>query len=132
MKIPFVDLKKQYLSIKIDIDKAVHDVIENCAFIGGEHVNEFEKNFSEIYGVKHCISVANGTDSLYILLKMLNIGPGDEVITVGNSWISSSETISQTGALPVFIDIEPNYYTIDPLKIESKITLKTKAIILLN
>lgn len=129
MKIPFVDLKKQYLSIKIDIDKAVHDVIENCAFIGGEHVNEFEKNFSEIYGVKHCISVANGTDSLYILLKMLNIGPGDEVITVGNSWISSSETISQTGALPVFIDIEPNYYTIDPLKIESKITLKTKAII---
>jgi dTDP-4-amino-4,6-dideoxygalactose transaminase len=127
-KVPFVDLKAQYISIKSDIDAAVASVIENSAFIGGEHVNKFETNFAKIYGVKHCISVANGTDSLYIIMKMLGIGSGDEVITVVNSWISSSESISQTGAKPVFVDIHPNYYSIDESKIEAAITSRTKAI----
>ena len=107
MKIPFVDLKAQYLSIQSEIDTAIAQVINETAFIGGKYVESFERNFAATYGVKHCISVANGTDSLYILLKMLGVGPGDEVITVANSWISSSETISQTGATPIFIDIEP-------------------------
>ena len=79
--------------------------------------------------MKNCISCANGTDAIYITLKVLGIGPGDEVITVANSWISTSETISQAGAKPVFVDINPDYYTIDVLKIEEKITPKTKAII---
>ena len=96
MTIPFVDLKAQYLSIKSEIDNAISNTIENTAFIGGKPVLEFEKAFAELYGVKHVISCANGTDSLYILMKMLGIGSGDEVITVANSWISSSETISQT------------------------------------
>lgn len=128
MKVPFVDLKAQYHSIKEDIDKAIFSVIEETAFIGGKYVQNFEKEFAEKYGVKHCISVANGTDSLYIIMKMLGIGDGDEVITVANSWISSSETITQTGAKPVFVDIDPLYYTIDEKLIASKITSRTKAI----
>jgi dTDP-4-amino-4,6-dideoxygalactose transaminase len=128
MKVPFVDLKAQYLSIKEDIDEAIFNVIAETAFIGGKYVQNFEKEFAEKYQVKHCISVANGTDSLYIIMKMLGIGPGDEVITVANSWISSSETITQTGAKPVFVDIDPLYYTIHEKLISSKITSRTKAI----
>ena len=129
MKIPFVDLHSQYLSIKNDIDNAIFDVINETAFIGGKYVNKFEEEFSKLYGVKHCISVANGTDSLFIIMKMLGIGAGDEVITVCNSWISTSETISLTGAKPVFVDIDPFYYTINEDEIEMKITPRTKAII---
>jgi dTDP-4-amino-4,6-dideoxygalactose transaminase len=128
MKVPFVDLKAQYLSIKNEIDSAIYNVIENTSFIGGDIVNNFEESFATLYGVKHCISVANGTDSLYIIMKMLNIGNGDEVITVANSWISSSETISQTGAKPVFVDIDPVYYSINEKLIEGSITKRTKAI----
>ncbi len=129
MKVPFVDLYSQYQSIQSDIDEAIQTVIKETAFIGGKYVEEFEQKFASLYGVKHCIGVANGTDSLYIIMKMLGIGPGDEVITVANSWISSSETISQTGAKPVFIDIEPQYYTIDVSQLEAAITANTKAII---
>jgi len=129
MNVPFVDLKVQYQSVKTEIDKAIAGVIDETAFIGGKYVNEFEKQFATLYGAKHCISCANGTDSLYILMKMLGVGAGDEVITVANSWISSSETISQTGATPVFVDIDPVYYTIDEKQIEGKITSRTKAII---
>jgi dTDP-4-amino-4,6-dideoxygalactose transaminase len=129
MKVPFVDLHAQYLSIKPDIDKAIQKVIDDTAFIGGPVVKQFEKDFAALLGVKHCIGVANGTDAIYITLKMLGIGPGDEVITTAISWISTSETISQTGAKPVFIDIDPQTYTINPELIESKISSKTKAII---
>jgi dTDP-4-amino-4,6-dideoxygalactose transaminase len=129
MKVPFVDLYSQYQSIQSEIDSAIQNVIKETAFIGGKYVEEFETNFANLYGVKHCIAVANGTDSLYITMKMLGIGAGDEVITVANSWISSSETISQTGATPVFVDIDPVYYTIDINKLEAAITPKTKAII---
>jgi len=129
MNIPFVDLKAQYLSIKSEIDKAISNTLENTSFIGGKPVLEFEKAFAEMYGVKHVISCANGTDSLYILMKMLEIGTGDEVITVANSWISSSETITQTGATPIFVDIHPEYYSMDELLLEKAITAKTKAVI---
>jgi dTDP-4-amino-4,6-dideoxygalactose transaminase len=129
MKIPFVDLKAQYFSIKSEIDEAISQVIENTTFVGGKPVNDFEEAFSSLYGVKHVISCGNGTDSLYILMKMLGIGPGDEVITVANSWISSSETITQTGAKPVFIDIDPDYYSMDKSLLEDAITSKTKAVI---
>ena len=129
MKVPFVDLKAQYLSIKKEIDSAIENVIIETAFIGGTYVKKFEKEFAELYGVKHCISVANGTYSLYIIMKMLGIKAGDEVITTAYSWISSSETISQTGATPVFIDIDERYFTMNEDLIESKITSRTKAII---
>ena len=128
MKVPFVDLKAQYLSIQGEIDAAIHDIINNTAFIGGKPVSDFEAAFAALYGIEHCISVANGTDSLYIIMKMLGIGAGDEVITVANSWISSSETISQTGAKPVFVDIDPDYYSLNEQLLEAAITPKTKAI----
>ncbi|MBI4691116.1 MAG: DegT/DnrJ/EryC1/StrS family aminotransferase [Nitrospirae bacterium] len=129
MKVPFGDLRTQYQSIKSDIDNAIRSVIDETAFIRGKYVAEFEKAYAAMYGVKHCISCANGTDAIYITLKMLGIGPGDEVITVANSWISTSETITQTGARPVFVDIEPDYYTIDVSKIEEKITSRTKVVL---
>nr|WP_255723191.1 DegT/DnrJ/EryC1/StrS family aminotransferase [Flavihumibacter fluminis] len=117
------------MSIKDSIDLAIESVIDNTAFIGGKYVNEFEAEFAKMYGVKHCISCANGTDSLYIIMKMLGIGTGDEVITAANSWISSSETISQTGANPVFADVDYNFLTINIQDLEAKITNRTKAII---
>jgi dTDP-4-amino-4,6-dideoxygalactose transaminase len=129
MKIPFVDLYAQYLSIRKEIDRAIEEVIKQTAFIRGPFVENFEKEFAIRHHMKHCIGVANGTDAIYIVLKMLGIGDGDEVITTAVSWISTSETISQTGARPVFVDIDPDHYTIDPSKIEAKITNKTKAII---
>ena len=129
MKVPFVDLKAQYLSIKEEIDGAIASVIDQTAFIGGSFVDRFEKNFAAAYGVKHVIGCGNGTDSLYIVMKMLGIGAGDEVITAANSWISSSETISQTGAKPVFVDVHPEYYSLDETLLEEKITRHTKAVI---
>jgi dTDP-4-amino-4,6-dideoxygalactose transaminase len=129
MQIVFVDLKAQYQSIKKDIDQAIENVISETSFIGGKYVKQFEQSFASLYGVKHVISCANGTDSLYILMKMLGVGPGDEVITVANSWISSSETISQTGARPVFVDAHPVYYSMDEQKFEAAITPRTKALI---
>jgi dTDP-4-amino-4,6-dideoxygalactose transaminase len=131
MKIPFVDLQSQYKSIKSLIDKSIQDVIDTTSFISGPEVKKFESKFSSKIGSKHCISVANGTDAIYIILKMLNISYGDEVITTASSWISTSETISQTGAKPVFVDID-DFYTIDSKKIEEKITHKTKAIIVVH
>lgn len=129
MNVPFVDLKAQYRSLKDKINASIQDVINETAFIGGKYVKNFERQYAEAYGVKHCISCANGTDAIYISLKSLGVGLHDEVITVANSWISTSETISQAGAKPVFIDIDPEYYTIDASKIEEKITRNTKAII---
>ena len=129
MLVPFVDLKSQYDSLKTEIDDAIHDVIKETAFIGGKYVSKFENEFSELYGVKKCVSVANGTDAIYLSLRALGIGPGDEVITTALSWIATSEVISQVGATPVFVDVENDYLAIDPDKIEEKITKATKAII---
>ncbi len=127
--VPFVDLKAQYYSIQNEIDDAIRNVVTETAFIGGKYVKSFEQAFAETYGVEHVVSCANGTDSLYIIMKMLGIGTGDEVITVANSWISSSETISQTGAKPVFVDIDPVYYSMDEQLLETAITTHTKAVI---
>jgi dTDP-4-amino-4,6-dideoxygalactose transaminase len=129
MYIPFVDLTAQYQSIKPDIDAAIATVIAENAFIGGKYLQQFETEFARLNNVKHCISCANATDGLYITMKMLGIGRGDEVITVANSWISSSETITQTGATPVFVDCHPVYYSINEALLEAAITPKTKAIL---
>ncbi|HUF62713.1 MAG TPA: DegT/DnrJ/EryC1/StrS family aminotransferase, partial [Verrucomicrobiales bacterium] len=129
MPIPFVDLNAQYHSIKEEIDAAIAAVIEESAFIRGRFVERFEEEFAAAARAAHCVSVANGTDALYIVLRMLGIGPGDEVITSACSWISSSETITQAGAEPVFADIEPDYFTLDPSDVERRITPRTKAVI---
>jgi dTDP-4-amino-4,6-dideoxygalactose transaminase len=129
MKIPFVDLYAQYLSIKHDIDNAIERVIKNSSFIGGNEVKAFEEEYSSCLGVKHCIACGNGTDSLEILLKAFGIKNGDEVIVPALSWISTSESVSSVGATPIFVDINSNYFTINTKLIEEKITSKTKAII---
>jgi dTDP-4-amino-4,6-dideoxygalactose transaminase len=128
MKIQFVDLHAQYLGIKEDIDKAIAQVIKDSAYIRGPFVEKFEKDYAALFGVAHCVSCANGTDSLYIAMKSMGVGPGDEVITTAHSWISTSETITQTGARVVFVDTDDTY-TIDPALIEGKITPRTKGII---
>lgn len=129
MNLPFVDLKAQYESIRHEIDDAIDAVIGETAFIGGPFVAEFEKSFAEFCGVRHCVGVGNGTDALYIALKTLNVGPGDEVITAANSFIATSEAISLTGARVVFCDIDPQTYNIDATMIEAKISDKTRAIV---
>ncbi|MFZ4595915.1 MAG: DegT/DnrJ/EryC1/StrS family aminotransferase [Verrucomicrobiaceae bacterium] len=127
--IPLFDLQAQYLALKPQIDEAITTVIAESAFIRGRFVESFEKAYATDYGVKHCISCANGTDAIYIVLKQLGIGPGDEVLTTANSWIASSEVITQAGARVVFADVEDAYYTLDPAQVEAKITPRTKAIV---
>lgn len=129
MKIPLVDLYAQYKTIRKEIDGAIFSAIKDVAFINGKYVEKFENEFAKSLGVKHCIGVGNGTDAIYITLKMLGIGEGDEVITVANSWISTSEAISQTGAIPIFVDIEESYFNINTSFIEDKISKKTKAVL---
>ncbi len=128
MRIPFVDLHAQYLAHQEEFDAAFREVIAKTAFIGGEFVREFERDYARAYGVKHCISCANGTDAIYIVLRMLGIGLGHEVITTAASWISTSETISQAGALPVFVDVD-EYGLIDVDQVAQQITPHTRAII---
>lgn len=127
--IPFVDLKRQFATHRTELNEAIQEVLESASFIGGEHVIRFEDALTNALGVKHCITVGNGTDAIYVALKMLGIGPGDEVITAANSWISTSETITQTGAKVVFADVEIDSFTIDPHDIKRKISQHTKAII---
>jgi len=129
MRIPFVDLKAQYASIKDEVDGAIAAVLNETAFIGGKYVQEFEAAFARYCGVSHCVGVANGTDAIFIALKALGIGPGDEVITVANSFVATSEAIKMAGAHVVFVDIDPKTFNIDVAQIEQKITSKTKAII---
>ncbi len=127
--IPFVDLKAQYESIKPDIDAAIASVISETAFIGGPHVKAFEDAFARYCGVANCVGVANGTDALFIALRALGIGPGDEVITVANSFVATSEAIRMAGAQVVFVDMDPVTMNIDVTRIEATITPRTKAII---
>lgn len=130
--IPFVDLTAQYKSIQPQVDAAIKAVIEQTAFVGGgpnSFVKNFEKEFAQFIGIKEVISCANGTDSIEIILKAFGIGQGDEVIVPAMTWISTAEAVSSVGAKPVFVDIDPVYYTIDPTKIEAAISKKTKTII---
>ncbi len=124
----FIDLKKQYELHRTEIDARMRRVLEHGAYIMGPEIEELEKALAAYVGVKHAISVASGTDSLEIALRALGIGPGDEVVTVPFTWISSSEVIGLVGARPVFVDIDPVTYNIDVAKIEAAITPRTKAI----
>lgn len=125
----FIDLKKQYLSYKEEIDSGIQKVLDNASFIMGPEIKELEEALASYVGVKHCISAASGTHTLEMALRALEIGPGDEVITVPFTWISTAEVIGLVGATPVFVDIDPDTYNIDVAKIEEAITPKTKAII---
>lgn len=127
--IPMLDLKKQMEGIRDEVLKEVADVMESGQYILGRKVSQFEQKTAEYIGVKHAIAVASGTDALHLSLKALGIGPGDEVITTPFTFFSTVEAIIYQNATPVFVDIEPDTFNIDPSRIEEKITPKTKAII---
>ena len=129
MHIPFVDLKSQYQSLKHEFDEAILKVVAETAFISGKYARAFEEAFAEYLGVQHCIAVANGTDALEIGLKAIGVGVGDEVLVPANTFFATTEAVGNVGAKPVFVDIEPNFYNLEPSKIEEKITPRTKALI---
>jgi dTDP-4-amino-4,6-dideoxygalactose transaminase len=140
MNVPFLDLKAQYAAIKNEIHAAIGEVMENTAFAGGPFVARFEQEFARFCNCKHAVGVGNGTDALWLSLLSLGIGPGDEVITVPDTFIATAEAITYCGATPVFVDVDPKTYNMDPNKLEdclkkrlspnaSRLTPRPKAII---
>jgi dTDP-4-amino-4,6-dideoxygalactose transaminase len=127
--IPMVDLQRQYQQLKPDLDAAVQDVLNQSQFILGPNVTALEKEIAAYHGSAFAIGVASGTDALLLALRACGIGPGDEVITTPFTFIATAEVVALLGAVPVFVDIEPDTFNIDPEKIEQKITAKTRAII---
>lgn len=129
MGIPFLDLKKQYESIKPEIQLELNDVLDRTAYICGEKVKRFEDAFAKAHELEYCLGVSSGTDALHVALWALGIGPGDEVIVPVNTYIATSETVSITGARPIFVDCEVDSFNIDASLIGSAITPRTKAMI---
>jgi len=129
MAVPLLDIHRQYMKLKPEMDQAVLDVLEHGRFILGPEVAQLEQQIAELCGVKHGLGVASGTDALLIALRGAGVEPGDEVITSDFSFFASAGVISRLGARPVFVDIEPDTYNIDPNLIEAAITPKTKVII---
>jgi dTDP-4-amino-4,6-dideoxygalactose transaminase len=129
MKIPLVDLKAQYDSLKTEIDEAISRVVKSTQFILGPEVKALEQEMAGYLGVSYAVGVASGTDALQLALLACGIQPGDEVITTSFSFIATAETITHCGAVPVFADIDPKTHNIDPTRIEARITRKTKAIL---
>lgn len=125
----FIDLSVQQKRIKDKIESSIHNVLEHGQFILGPEVAELEKKLVEYTGAKHCITVANGTDALQIAQMAIGVGPGDEVITPGFTYIATAETVALLGAKPIYVDVCPKTYNLDPTKLEAAITTKTKAII---
>ncbi|MFY0990296.1 DegT/DnrJ/EryC1/StrS family aminotransferase [Halomonas sp. C05BenzN] len=125
----FIDLKAQQLRIRERINAGIRNVLEHGKYILGPEVGELERRLADYVGVRHCISCANGTDALQIAQMALGIGPGDEVITPGFTYIATAETVALLGARPVYVDIEPRTYLLDPARLEAAITPRTRAII---
>jgi dTDP-4-amino-4,6-dideoxygalactose transaminase len=129
VSVPLADLYAQYLTIREEIDAALAEVVRTSAFIRGPFVEAFEREFAELFGLQHVVSCANGTDALYIAMRALGVGPGDEVIVPAHSWISTSATVTQAGGTVVFCDTDETTFTIDPRLIEALITPRTVGII---
>jgi dTDP-4-amino-4,6-dideoxygalactose transaminase len=129
MHIPLLDLGAQYRSIREELAPALQKVMESTAFAGGPFVSSFETEFASYCGCEHALGVSSGTSALWLALVGLGVGPGDEVITVPNTFIATAEAISFCGATPVFIDVDPETYTMDPDLLEPAITSQTKAVI---
>lgn len=129
MKIPFLDLKANYLSVKDEVLKAINEVLDNTAYILGEKVTNFEKEFAKMQDVKFCYGTGSGTDGNHLALWALGIGAGDEVIVPANTFIATAWGATLCGATPIFVDCEPDSYNLDAKKIEAAISPKTKAIV---
>jgi dTDP-4-amino-4,6-dideoxygalactose transaminase len=129
IEVPFLDLKAQHTPLRAQFDRAIAKVIDSGAFAGGPFVTKFEDEFAAFCGCKHAIGLGSGTEALWLALLGLDVGPGDEVITVPTTFMATAEAISYCGATPVFVDIDERTYTMDPAEIPAAITPKTKAII---
>ncbi|MGD1032548.1 MAG: DegT/DnrJ/EryC1/StrS family aminotransferase, partial [Opitutaceae bacterium] len=129
MRVPFLDLRAQHDPIRAELLAAINEVIDNSAFAGGPVVAKFEEEFAAFCQTAHAVGVGNGTDALWLALLARGIGPGDEVITVPNSFMATAEAISYCGATPVFVDVDESTYTLDPARLEAAITPRTKAVI---
>lgn len=129
MQVPFLDLKANYLSVKDEVLKEIHEVLETTGYILGPKVVKFENDFAKMHNVKHCVGLSTGTDASHVIMWALNLKAGDEVIVPANTFIASAWGIALCGATPVFVDCEKDSYNIDPIKVEEAISSKTKAIV---
>lgn len=129
MQVPFVDLKAQYRSIQMEIDEAIQRVLDHTGFIGGEEVSQFEADFGSYIGTGPAVGVASGTAALELALRACDIGDGDEVITTAHTFFATAEAISNVGATPVFADIDAATFNIEPNRVESAITDRTRAVL---
>lgn len=127
--IEFIDLQSQQNRIKAQLDAAMQRVMAHGQYILGPEVAELEARLAAFTGAKHCITCANGTDALQIALMALGVGPGDEVITPGFTYIATAETVALLGAKPIYVDVDPQTYNLDPAKLEAAISARTKAVI---
>jgi dTDP-4-amino-4,6-dideoxygalactose transaminase len=129
MHVPFLDLKPQYRQIEAELTPKLHEIMASGAFIGGPEVEAFEAEFAAFCESPHCVGLNSGTDALRFALMAAGVGPGDEVITVPHTFIATTEAISQAGAVPVFVDVDPRTCTLDPARLEAAVTAKTRAVI---
>src|SRR2546430_17724957 len=129
MPIQMVDTQTQYQKIKTEIDSAIHEVINSSAFINGKIVQEFAFNLAKYLDVKHVIPCANGTDALQIAMMALDLHPGDEVITPSFTYIATTEVIALLKLTPIFVEVDPKTFCMDPVAMEKAITPRTKAIV---
>ncbi|MDD5748889.1 MAG: DegT/DnrJ/EryC1/StrS family aminotransferase [Actinomycetota bacterium] len=127
--VPFIDVSRQYLLFKDEIDEAIRRVLDSGCYILGEEVQMLEREMASFVGVRHAVGVASGTDALFLILKAMGIGQGDEVITTPFTFVATASTISHTGAIPVFADIDPETFNIDPDSVKSCLTERTKAVV---
>lgn len=128
-RVPFLDLRAPYLELKAEIDEAMLRVADSGWFLLGEELKAFEAAYAKFVGAKHCVGVANGLDALYLSLRALGIGAGDEVIVSSNTYIATWLAVTMTGAVPVPVEPEPRTYNIDPARVEAAVTARTKAIL---
>src|SRR5947207_9636453 len=127
--IPYLDLRAQYRPLRSEVLRALEEICESTAFAQGPVTSKFEAEFAAYCGVDHCVSLNSGTSALHLALRCLDVGPGDEVVTVSMTFIATAWAISYVGATPVFVDIDPARRTMCPTKLEAAITRRTKAII---
>ena len=129
MNVPFIDLKAQQAEIMEEVGPEVLSILADAAFIGGPHVDAFEREYAEYVGSRHCVGVGNGTDALELALRATGVSRGDEVIIPVNTFIATAEAASRIGAVPVFVDVDPDYLLIDPAAVEAAVTPRTRAIV---
>ena len=129
IRVPFLDLKSHHASLHDEFDRAIRAVIDSSAFAGGPFVEKFEHDFASYCGSQHAVGVGSGTEALWLSLLACGIGPGDEVITVPNTFMATAEAITYCGARPVFVDVDERTYTLDPAGLEEALSSRTRAII---